>query len=57
VDLIALLGSPLLGPAVWRPAADALVARGSDVLVVPAPAAAPRRPDDVLAHLHLPEAR
>jgi len=48
---VALLASPLLGPAVWRPAATALADRGWDVLVVPRLAQAPRCPAQVLAHL------
>jgi len=48
---VALLASPLLGAAVWRPAATALTDRGWDVLVVPGLAQAPRHPAQVLAHL------
>ncbi|MEJ7629051.1 MAG: hypothetical protein WKF54_05610 [Nocardioidaceae bacterium] len=46
---LALLPSPFLGPAVWRPVADVLRANGFDVLEVRAPATAPRSPADVLA--------
>ena len=47
---LALLPSPLLGPAVWQPVAAELVAGGWDVIVPPAygPVATPQ---DVLAHL------
>lgn len=53
---VALLGSPLLGPAVWRPVAAEL-RRRYDVLVPPPLPAAPQGPDDVLAHwrAHLPD--
>jgi len=53
---VALLASPLLGPAVWRPAAVALQGLGWRVLLVPGPVGAPRQPQDVLEHLlsHLP---
>ena len=47
---LVLLGSPLLGPAVWQPVARRLEERGAEVTVV-----RPRRPvltpDDVLAGL------
>jgi hypothetical protein len=53
IDLpqVALLASPLLGPAVWRSCAPALAALGWDVLVVPRPGRAPSGPDAVLEHL------
>lgn len=47
---LALLASPLLGPAVWTPVADVLRRQGWEVLVPPA-YPAPTGPDDVLAHL------
>jgi hypothetical protein len=46
-----MLGSPLLGPSVWRPVAHCLNRLGWPVTVPPAPDAAPRTPDDVLRHL------
>jgi hypothetical protein len=47
---LALVASPLLGPAVWAPVAEALRSRGWEVVV---PKAYPNvgRPDDVVAHL------
>jgi hypothetical protein len=48
--LLTLLASPLLGPSVWTPAAEALRRRGRDVLV-PTAYPAPTGPEDVLAHL------
>jgi hypothetical protein len=48
---LALVPSPLLGPATWTLAGDALRALGHDVTVVPRPAASPRRPADLLDHL------
>lgn len=45
---LALLSSPLLGPAVWRPVAERLSQRGWTVIQPPQPAVAPRFPDDVL---------
>jgi hypothetical protein len=45
--VLALLPSPLLGPAVWRPAAEELVRLGWPV-VTPGPGRAPRSPGDVL---------
>lgn len=48
---LALLASPLLGPAVWRPAAAALRGLGWRVLLVPRSVEAPRQPQDVLEHL------
>jgi hypothetical protein len=45
--VLALLPSPLLGPAVWRPVAQKLTARGWQVIVPAASQAAPRSPDDV----------
>jgi hypothetical protein len=44
---IALLASPLLGPAVWAPVADVLGDQGNDVTVAPSPGAA-SSPDEVL---------
>jgi hypothetical protein len=44
---IALLPSPLLGPAAWEPVHDRLLALGRHVLVADVPAA-PRDPDEVL---------
>lgn len=46
--MLALLPSPLLGPAAWEPAADALRGLGFDVLVAPVPAS-PESPAEVLA--------
>jgi len=46
--VLAFLGSPLLGPAVWTPVADDLSRRGWTVIVPPQPDAAPRSGDDVL---------
>jgi hypothetical protein len=45
---LALLHSPLLGPALWGPVAELLQTRGFDVLAVPRPAVAPRTPAEVL---------
>lgn len=45
--VLALLPSPLLGPAVWQPVAEELVQRGWPV-ITPVPARAPRSPGDVL---------
>jgi hypothetical protein len=45
---VALLASPLLGPAMWSRTADALVDHGWHVLVVPRLAEAPRIPTMVL---------
>jgi hypothetical protein len=45
--VVALLGSPLLGPAAWQPVAAELRARGPDVEVPGAPATS-RTPQDVL---------
>lgn len=54
---LALLPSPLLGPAVWRPVATLLRQRGRAVVEVRQPRTAPRTPDDVLQYLlhELPE--
>jgi hypothetical protein len=49
--MVVLLGSPLLGPAVWRPAAEVLSRLGFAVLVPDAAADPPRSPSDVLEHL------
>lgn len=48
---LALLPSPLLGPAVWRPVGDELAARGRSVLMPTAPAGAPRAPAEVSSWL------
>jgi hypothetical protein len=48
---VAFLASPLLGPAVWRSAAEALSDLGWRVLAVPGPAEAPTGPAEVLQHL------
>lgn len=48
---VVMIGSPLLGPAVWRPTAVALASLDWDVQVIPGPARAPRHPDEVLEHL------
>jgi hypothetical protein len=48
---LALVSSPLLGPAVWRPVADALAEQGWQILVIPQLAEAPRTPAMVLKHL------
>lgn len=45
---LALLPSPFLGPAVWRPVADVLSARGHAVVVPPAGTDAPSAPEDVV---------
>lgn len=47
---LALLPSPLLGPAVWAPVAGVLADQGVDVLVPPAYDGI-ESPDDVVAHL------
>ena len=47
---LALLASPLLGPAVWAPVAEVLRRRGWDVLA-PTPYSAVTGPDDVVRHL------
>ena len=46
--LVALLPSPLLGPAVWRPVAKALSLHGWLVKTAPAGERAPTGPSDVL---------
>jgi hypothetical protein len=46
--LLALLPSPLLGPATWHPVAEDLSRRGWTVATPPAARTAPTRPDDVL---------
>jgi hypothetical protein len=46
--LLALLPSPLLGPAVWRPVADLLIANGRQVVVPPAAPTAPATATDAL---------
>jgi len=53
---LALLSSPLLGPAVWAPVSQVLTGLGWDVHLVPGPASAPRDGDEMLTHLitHLP---
>ena len=48
---MALLASPLLGPATWRQTAEALADRGWQVLVAPRLAEAPHSPTMVLEHL------
>ena len=48
---VALLASPLLGPATWRQTAEALAERGWQVLLVPRLAEAPQSPTMVLEHL------
>jgi hypothetical protein len=48
---VTFVGSPLLGPAVWRPAAGALERLGWAAHVVPAMPRAPREPGEVLEHL------
>lgn len=48
---VALLASPLLGPAVWRSTAVKLADHGWDVLVVPGLDRAPGSPQVVLEHL------
>jgi len=48
-QLVALLPSPLLGPAVWRPTAEALSLLGWTVTTVPTTPVPPTGPDDVLA--------
>lgn len=47
---LTLVSSPLLGPAVWAPTAEALRRLGADVLV-PRPYPLVRTPADVLGHL------
>lgn len=47
-ELVALLPSPLLGPAVWRPAAEALSLLGWTVMTVPTTPLPATGPDDVL---------
>jgi hypothetical protein len=49
--VLALLASPLLGPAVWQPVAERLSRRGWPVVMPVAAKAAPRTPDDVLRSL------
>jgi hypothetical protein len=53
---LALLPSPLLGPAVWKPVAERLVRSGWQVLVPP-PLGAVTGPDEVVERLlaHLPD--
>jgi len=53
---LALLSSPLLGPAVWAPVSQVLTGLGWDVHLVPGPASAPRDGAEMLTHLiaHLP---
>jgi len=55
---LALLSSPLLGPAVWGPVSQVLAGLGWDVHLVPGPATAPNSGDEMLTHLiaHLPAA-
>lgn len=48
---LALVGSPLLGPAVWRSTAPALVRAGRRATVVPVLPAAPQGPEDVVEHV------
>lgn len=48
---VVLLGSPLLGPAVWRGVAGELARRGLDVRVPAAAPRAPRSAGEVLEHL------
>ncbi|HEU4421304.1 MAG TPA: hypothetical protein VFR67_02055 [Pilimelia sp.] len=48
--VVALLPSPLLGPAVWQPVADRLSGYGRAVLPVPVLRTAPLTPDRVLRH-------
>ena len=48
---LALLASPLLGPATWRQTAEALADRDWQVLLVPRLAEAPQSPTMVLEHL------
>jgi hypothetical protein len=48
---VALLASPLLGPAIWRPTGEALSEHGWQVLVIPQLPQAPRSPEMVLKHL------
>lgn len=46
---LALLPSALLGPAVWRPVAEVLAARGREVVELSPLAGSAQGPDDVLA--------
>ena len=46
---VALLPSPLLGPAAWRPVARHLRSTGVDVIADSAPVESPRTPGDVTA--------
>ncbi|MDT4988306.1 MAG: hypothetical protein QOI74_2400 [Micromonosporaceae bacterium] len=46
--VLALLPSPLLGPATWQPVKNRLVARGWPVVTPAVAPVAPRLPDDVL---------
>jgi len=48
---LALLPSPLLGPAAWAPVARRLAAMGWPVVVPPPGSNAPRHPDDVVETL------
>jgi hypothetical protein len=48
---VALLASPLLGPAMWRPAADALADYGWQVLVCSRLPESPHGPAMILKHL------
>lgn len=48
---LAMLASPLLGPAVWAPVADELSRQGWTVLVPAPPSVPARSPDDVLRSL------
>lgn len=48
---LALLSSPLLGPAVWRPVSQVLTGLGWDVHLVPGPASTPRDGGEMLTHL------
>jgi hypothetical protein len=59
MTVVALMGSPLLGPAVWSSTAAALKESGWPVSVIPALAPAPRSPRQVLEHVveHLPADR
>ena len=49
--VLALLPSPLLGPAVWQPVADALTARGRRAIAVAPPLVSPRSWEDILSAL------
>ena len=57
--VLALLASPLLGPAAWRPVAAHLCRAGWTVVAPAVPHAAPRGPEDVLRSLldELPDDR